>query len=297
MIPTVTIAMAVETPRVGRRRARSRTRGSVLPFVGVALIASMLLFVLIVPLLPGFDPLAQDLSRARLLPFADPAHPLGTDAIGRDSLSRLAEGGRTTMLIALAIVAINLVLGVTMGLCAGFFGGWMDSFITLVSEVNLAMPVVLLLIAIASIVGPSALLMVIVLGCTFWMGYARVARATAMSLRDRDFVLAPQMLGAGAGWTIRKHILPHVVPQMLILAVTDIGVVMLIQAGLDYLGLGVQPPSPTWGGLILEGQKTLRIDPWPAVLPGLAIFLVVVGIQFLSQKFTAEGTLPLRKVR
>ncbi|SDT33067.1 ABC transporter permease [Microterricola viridarii] len=297
MIPTVTIAMAVETPRAGRRRARTRTRGSVLPFVGVALIASMLLFVLIVPLLPGFDPLAQDLSRARLLPFADPAHPLGTDAIGRDSLSRLAEGGRTTMLIALAIVAINLVLGVTMGLCAGFFGGWMDSFITLVSEVNLAMPVVLLLIAIASIVGPSALLMVIVLGCTFWMGYARVARATAMSLRDRDFVLAPQMLGAGAGWTIRKHILPHVVPQMLILAVTDIGVVMLIQAGLDYLGLGVQPPSPTWGGLILEGQKTLRIDPWPAVLPGLAIFLVVVGIQFLSQKFTAEGSLPLRKVR
>lgn len=297
MIPSTTVALAVEVPRAERRRARSRTRRSVLPLLGVALIVGMLLFVLIVPLLPGFDPLAQDLARARLRPFADPAHPLGTDAIGRDSLSRLAEGGRTTMLIALAIVAINLVIGVVMGLCAGFFGGWLDSFITLVSEVNLAMPVVLLLIAIASIVGPSALLMVVVLGCTFWMGYARVARATAMSLRDRDFVLAPQMLGAGPGWTIRKHILPHVVPQMLILAVTDIGIVMLIQAGLDYLGLGVQPPSPTWGGLILEGQKTLRLDPWPAVLPGLAIFLVVVGIQFLSQRFTAEGSLPLRKVR
>lgn len=291
-----TVSIALESPRL-RRRQRIRQPSSILPLVGAILLVGMLLFVIVVPLLPGFDPLAQDLSRARLLPFVDPAHPLGTDAIGRDSLSRLAEGGRTTLLIALAVVSINVVIGVTMGLCAGFFGGWIDNLITLVSEVNLAMPVVLLLIAIASIVGPSALLMVAVLGCTFWMGYARVARATALSLRDRDFVLAPQMLGAGPGWTIRKHILPHVVPQMLIIAVTDVGIVMLIQAGLDYLGLGVQPPAPTWGGLILEGQKTLRLDPWPAVLPGLAIFLVVVGIQFLSQKFTAEGTLPLRKVR
>jgi len=280
--------------RPARRRGKPT---SVLPAIGALMLLAMLLFIVLVPLVPGFDPLVQDLSLAHLPPFADATHLLGTDAIGRDTLSRVAEGGRITVAISLAIVTINVLIGTTLGLCAGFFGGWIDNAITLVSDVNLAMPVVLLLIAIASIVGPSAGLMILVLGCTFWMGYARVARATALSLRGRDFVLAPQMLGAGASWTIRKHVLPHVVPQMLILAVTDIGIVMLLQAGLDYLGLGVQPPAPTWGGLILEGQKSLRVGPWQAILPGIAIFIVVAGTQFLSQRFTAEGSTPLRKAR
>lgn len=279
------------------RPARRPAKRSVLPAVGALMLLAMLLFIVIVPLLPGFDPLVQDLSNGHLAPFVDSTHPLGTDAIGRDTLSRVAEGGRITVAISLAVVIINVIIGTTLGLCAGFFGGWTDNAITLVSDVNLAMPIVLLLIAIASIVGPSAGLMILVLGCTFWMGYARVARATALSLRGRDFVIAPQILGAGAAWTIRKHVLPHVVPQMLILAVTDIGIVMLLQAGLDYLGLGVQPPVPTWGGLILEGQKSLRVGPWQAILPGIAIFIVVAGTQFLSQKFTAEGSIPLRKAR
>lgn len=293
MTQTLAIPSVVARPAPRRKRRR----GSVLPFVGAGLLVIMAIFIIVVPFWPGFDPLGQDLANARLAPFTDPSHPLGTDAIGRDTLSRLAEGGRTTVLITMAVVAINMVIGVVLGLCAGYFGGWLDNAIALVSEVNLAMPVVLLLIALASITGPSAVLMVVVLGCTFWMGYARVARATALSLRSRDFVVAPQMLGAGPGWIIRTHVLPHVLPQMLILAVSDIGIVILVQAGLDYLGLGIQPPSPTWGGLILEGQKTLRIDPWQAILPGIAIFMVVVGTQFLSQRFTAEGAQPLRKVR
>ncbi|WP_081710168.1 ABC transporter permease [Arthrobacter sp. 35W] len=283
-----------------RRTARTRRRIGrlpLLPFIGAVLLAVMAVFIVVVPMLPGFDPLTQNLSMARLAPFTDAAHPLGTDSIGRDLLSRLAEGGRITMSITLAVVAINVVLGIILGLCAGFFGGWIDNVIGLVSDANLAMPVVLLLIAISSVTGPSATLMIVVLGCTFWMGYARVARAIAISLRGRDFVVAPQILGAGAAWTIRKHILPHVLPQMLILAVTDIGVVMLVQAGLDFLGLGVQPPSPTWGGMILEGQKMLRLSPWQAIIPGTAIFMLVVGTQFVSQLLTAESSTPLRKAR
>ena len=292
------IDMPVESGVVERSWRRRRGKGrSVLPIVGGALLLFMILFVVIVPMLPGMDPLAQDLSQANLQPFADPAHLLGTDSLGRDTLSRIAAGGRTTLTITLAVVVINVLIGATLGLLAGFFRGWLDSLIGLVSDVNLSMPVVLLLIAISAIVGPSATLMVVVLGCTFWMGYARVARAVTLSLGGRDFIIAPQILGASARWTIWRHVLPHVVPPVLIVAVTDVGIVVLLQAGLDFLGLGVQPPSPTWGGLILEGQAVLGSDPWQSILPGLAIFVLVAGTQLLSQRFTAEGSIPLRKAR
>ncbi|PIJ41063.1 hypothetical protein BMH30_08830, partial [Leucobacter sp. OLES1] len=239
----------------------------------------------------------QNLDAVRLSPFADPGHPLGTDAVGRDLLSRLAAGGTTTLWITLAIVLLNMLVGTVLGLLAGFCGGGLDSAIALVTDVSLALPAVLLLIALSAIFGPSALLMILVLGLTHWMSFARLARATALSLRHRDFVVAPQMLGASAGRVIRTHILPHVVPQMFILAVTSIGTVIILQAGLDYLGLGIQPPDPTWGGLVLEGQKYLRLSPWQTIIPGLAIFLVVGGTQFFSQRYTAENTQPLRKVR
>jgi len=275
------------------RRARSLSPVQV---VGAAMLASVVAFVVLVPLLvPGYDPLAQDLSRARLTPFASADHPLGTDALGRDTLSRLAAGGRITLTIAVVVVALNTVIGTTLGMLAGFFGHWPDTIISVVSDIQLAMPVVLLLIALSAIFGPSATLMVAVLGLTYWVGYARVARAVALQLRDRDFVLSPQIQGASVGWIVRKHVLPHLTAQMVIIAVTDVGVIMLSQAALDYLGLGVQPPTPSWGGMIFDGQKLLRIDPWLSIIPGIAMFLVVAGTQFFSQKFTAEGSAPLRR--
>lgn len=263
--------------------------------LGVAMLAVVVLVVVVVPFLPFYDAYGQDLAKARLAPFADPGHLLDTDALGRDTLSRLALGGRITLTIALLVVALNAVIGTTLGMLAGFFGGWADTAISVVSDIQLAMPVVLLLIALSAIFGPSATLMVIVLGCTYWVGYARVARSMAMQLRDRDFVFSPLIQGASTSWIIRTHVLPAVTAQMIIIAVTDIGVIMLAQAGLDYLGLGVQPPTPSWGGMIFEGQKLLRIDPWLSVVPGVAMFLVVAGTQFFSQKFTAEGTAPLRR--
>lgn len=257
--------------------------------VGLGMLVAVAAVVLLVPLLPSYAPYAQDLANARLAPLVDAAHPLGTDALGRDTLSRLALGGRITVSIALLVVGINVVIGTTLGMIAGYIGGVVDNLISILSDIQLAMPVVLLLIALSAVVGPSAPLMVAVLGLTFWVGYARVARAIALTLRERDFVLAPRIQGGSAAWIIRMHILPHLVPQMLILAVTDIGVIMLMQTSLDYLGLGVQQPVPSWGALIFEGQKLLRSDPWLAILPGAAMFLVVAGTQFLSQRFTKEG--------
>lgn len=296
MTDTVTLAQ-IDLAARRRRRPRLSGAGRFLSYLGGAVVIATVIGIIAVHFWPGFDPYAQDLSAARLEPFADPAHPLGTDAVGRDLLSRLAAGGATTLWITAAVVLLNMLIGTVFGLLAGYFGGWLDSVIALVTDVSLAMPAVLLLIALSAIFGPSAMLMILVLGFTHWMSFARLARATALSLRHRDFVLAPQMLGASSARVIRVHILPHVVPQMLIVAVTSIGAVILLQAGLDYLGLGIQPPDPTWGGLVLDGQKYLRLSPWQTIIPGLAIFLVVGGAQFFSQSFTAENNQPLRKVR
>lgn len=296
MTHTVTLAqIGPEAPK--RRRKRPGSGNRVLSYLGGGVVLATIVAIIAVHFWPGFDPYTQDLAAVRLNPFVDPAHPLGTDAVGRDLLSRLAAGGKTTLWITAAIVGINMIVGTLLGLLAGFFGGWLDNVIALLTDVSLALPAVLLLIALSAIFGPSALLMILTLGLTHWMSFARVARATALSLRGRDFVLAPQMLGASSSRVIRTHILPHVVPQMFIIAVTSIGLVILLQAGLDYLGLGIQPPEPTWGGLVLEGQKYLRLSPWQVVIPGIAIFLIVGGTQFFSQRFTAENTQPLRKVR
>lgn len=282
--PADDIEVGVE---VEGRSPRER-RAVVLPVIGLVMLAAVLVLVVVVPFLPGYDPFSQELSDAGLTPFESPLHPLGTDAIGRDVLSRLALGGRTTLLLALAVVAINLVIGVLAGLAAGYFGSWIDNVINFVSDVQLAMPVVLLLIALAAVFGPNPLSTVVVLGLSYWMGYSRVARATTMSLRDRDFTVSPVLQGASSVFVVRRHILPHVMPSILIVAIVDLGLIMMVQAGLDYLGLGIQPPTPTWGGMIFDGQKVLRTDPWQAVVPGIAMFFFVAGTQFVSLRFTAE---------
>lgn len=270
--------------------ARTRRRGArPLLVVGLLFLAAVVVFVAIVPLLPGFDPYGQDLGRVNVAAFADAAHPLGTDALGRDVMSRLALGGRVSLLLTLAIVAINLVIGAVVGLVAGYRGGWADTALSTLSDTQLALPVVLLLMALAATLGAHVALTVVVLGLSYWMGYARVARSIAVSLRDRDFVLSPILQGASTFHVLRRHILPAVTGPLLIVTVTDIGAVMLVLAGLDYLGLGVQPPTPTWGGMIYEGQRMLRLVPSQALLPGLAMFLVVAGAAFVSQRFTTEN--------
>ncbi|GAA4783867.1 ABC transporter permease [Microbacterium gilvum] len=257
--------------------------------VGLAMIAAVALLAAVPPLLPGFDPMAQDLRSALVPPFADPAHPLGTDALGRDLLDRVSLASSVTLGITLAIVCLNAVIGSTIGIVAGYVGGRVEAVVAVVSNVTLAMPVVLLLIAICAVLRPSAGLVVVVLGCTWWVGYARVTRNVAASLRRQDFVVAPLTQGADTVWVLARHIVPNVWPHTLIIAATDIATIVLIESSLEYLGLGVQPPVPSWGSMIFDGQKYLGSDPWLAVLPGLVMFLAVAGAQFVSQQFTAES--------
>ncbi|WP_062520185.1 ABC transporter permease [Demequina silvatica] len=288
--PEKVAADAVAPSGIARPLVRRRVRRGAIPFwIGVALLAITVAGIVLVPLLPGYDPMTQDLSNAMLAPFTDPAHLLGTDPLGRDILSRLALAGRTSLIIAAVVIALNVAIGITIGLAAGYFGGLVDNVMTGIADIQLAMPFVLLLIALSAVFGPSTQLMVIMLGITFWVGYGRVARAMALSLREREYVLAPKTQGAGAFWILRKHLLPAVLPQLIILASFDVGVVVTAQAALDFLGLGVQPPTPSWGGMIAEGQKYLQSNVWLVVLPGLAMLLLIAGSQLTSRRFTAES--------
>lgn len=277
--------VAVGGPVPRRRRRR--------PSVSILLASVMLLLVgaliVVVPFLPGYDTTTQDLSAAQLPPFQDAAHLLGTDSLGRDVLSRLALAGRVSVLIAVGVVLLNLLIGVVLGLIAGYYGGPLDYVIMGIADVQLTIPVLLLLIAIIAAVGPSIPVLVLTLGITFWVRYGRVARVIAASLRERDFVSASVTFGAPNGWILVKHLLPTVVPQMVVLGIFDIGVIITAEASLSYLGLGVQPPTPSWGGMIANGQDYLQTNVWLCLVPAVVVFLLLGGLAILSQVFTVDG--------
>jgi peptide/nickel transport system permease protein len=273
------------TPGLSLTRQRRRSLSASF-YVASALVLIVLVIVLVVPFLPGFDPTAQDLQLRFMPPFQSVEHILGTDALGRDMLDRLALAGRVSLSIAVPAVALNLVIGVTLGLLAGYFGGKLDNVISGLSDIQLAIPIMLLLIAIVSAVGPSTLTLVVVIGIANWVGYARVSRATAWSLREREFIWAPKTHGAGNAWILRKHLIPNVIPALAVLVPFDIGVIVLLEAALSFLGLGIQAPTPSWGGMIEDGQTYLRDDVWLSVLPGIMLFMLVAGLQFMSQGLT-----------
>ncbi|HEU0103455.1 MAG TPA: ABC transporter permease [Mycobacteriales bacterium] len=280
-------AVVPADPAPAPRRRRGPRLSTLL---GASALLLTLAIVAVVPLLPQYDVQGQDLSNALAPPFRSSTHLLGTDELGRDTLSRLSAAGLTSLRIALPALAISVVLGVTLGLLAGYFGRAANAVIMGVADLQLSIPLLILLIMVVTIVGPSPTTLTVVLGCTYWMGYGRVARVHALTLGEREFVQAARTFGASDGWIIRKHLLPKLVPQLAIMASFDLGVIVILEAGLSYLGLGVQPPTPSWGGMILTGQNYLQTNAWLAVFPGLAIFLLVGGVQVLSRRFTREDS-------
>jgi peptide/nickel transport system permease protein len=263
--------------------------------VGVALflLAGVLTLVAVVPLLPGYDPFKQNLAVGLLPPggraFDGTFYLFGTDTLGRDMLSRLALAGQVSLLIGLTAVTTSLIIGVALGLIAGFFRGWTENIIMGLADLQLSIPRVLLLISVAAIVAPSIINLALLLGITSWVSYGRVARAMTLSLREREFVLAATTQGATATWNIRKHLLPNVMPQMLIVGSYELAQLIVMEASLSYLGLGVQPPLPSWGMMVSDGQTYLELAPWLATLPSIVLFMLVAGVQFLSQAFTSEN--------
>ena len=266
----------------------SMRRAPVSAVIAVIMLAIVAVLVFVVPLLPFFDPYQQSLSDSLLGPFVSAAHPLGTDPLGRDLLSRLAVATQVSLLVAGGAVVVSATIGLVVGLIAGYTRGRIDSVLMTVGDIQLSIPIVLLLIVLVATLGSSPLLLVVLLGLTNWVGYGRVVRSMAVSLREREFVLATRTAGASAFWIIRKHLLPNVLPQVIILAAFEVGVVITIESSLSFIGLGIQPPTPSLGLMINEGQRYLQSNPTLTIVPALAIFLVIGGIQFLSQNVGAK---------
>jgi len=250
------------------------------------------LLVVAAPLLPLADPGLQDL-RARLLPpiFLEGGtweHPLGTDQLGRDLLARVIYGGRLTFVIAIAAVLVGSVFGTLLGMIAGYRRGWIDTIISRVVDAQLALPFILLAIAIIVSRGRSLVVLVAVLAIISWAQYARVIRAEALSLRERPFILGLRAAGASPIRIILRHIFPNIGGTVLVLATLEVGTMILAESALSFLGLGVVPPDISWGGMLAGGREFIQDAWWVVTFPGIAITSVVMSINLLGDALRAR---------
>ena len=264
-----------------RRLMRRRTA-----LFGMLVVAMVLLTAAFAPLISPFDPLAQDISQRLREPAWQDAqgrtHLLGTDHLGRDILARIIYGSRIALLVGLAAVLISGVLGMAIGLISGYFGGRVDDFFMRLADVQLAFPFILLAIAVIGVLGPSLRNIIIVIGVSSWVVYARVVRGEVLSIRERDFVQAAIALGSRDTQVLVRHVLPNTFTPWLVVATLDMARVIVIESALSFLGLGVQPPTPTWGGMLADGRVYLSTAWWLATFPGLAILVTVLGINLFG---------------
>ena len=235
---------------------------------------------LVGPELLPTDPLTQDLT-SRLQP-PSLAHPFGTDRLGRDVFARVVHGARFSLGIAIAVTAVRFLLGVGIGLVAGYSGGWIDELMMRFVDLLFAFPGIVLALVIAGIAGPSLTNVLLALAVVGWGTYARVVRSEVLSVRERDYVTAARLSGTPHHRVIREHVLPNVLGPTIVLAALDVGTVVLATAGLSFLGLGAQPPTPEWGAMIASGRHYLQTAWWLVNVPGLAIVLTVLGFTLLG---------------
>ena len=248
--------------------------------VGLAVTLAFLALTLLAPLLAPYDPYDQDLSSALSPPSL--AHLFGADQYGRDMLSRVLYGTRTALLAVLVADGLALVVGCSLGLVAGFFGGWAEAAIMRLVDMLLAFPYLLLALIIVAALGPGLTNSMIAIGIVYTPQYARLIRGQVLSIRKADYVRAARALGASRTRLVLRHVLPNSFAPILVMATLQAGSVVVETAGLSFLGLGAQPPSPDWGALLADGQSYFLTAWWIATFPGLAIFLLVLGINLLG---------------
>ncbi len=248
---------------------------------GLIIIAIFTLLAVLAPLVSPADPLEQNISARMTPPFTD-GYPLGSDDLGRDLLSRIIYGGRISLIIGIVSVGISLLLGGILGLAAGYFGGWVDKTIMRVIDIMLAFPYILLTIVIVATLGPSLFNAMVAIGISPMPRYARVIRASVMAEREQDYVLAERSLGTGDGELMFRTILPNALAPTIVQATLGVGEAILSSAGLSFLGLGAQPPTPEWGLMIASSKQFITSAWWIVTLPGIAILLSVLGFNLLG---------------
>ena len=260
----------------------ARFRRSRFGMAGALIVLSLYLVAIAAPLLTPYDPIAQgDVPRMRYVPPCR-EHPLGTDKFGRDVLARVVYGSRISLTIGLLAAAIMVLLGSIVGAAAGYFGGAADAILMRIVDALLSIPRLFLLLTCVALFSGSVWLIVILLGATGWMATARLVRGQVLSLRNLDYVKAAEALGAGGRGVIWRHLIPNTLGVIIVAATLRIGGIILAEASLGFLGLGVPPPAPSWGQMVFEGREALLGAWWLSTFPGIAIAVTVIGFNLLG---------------
>ena len=254
--------------------------------LGALIVCGVALMALLAPWITPHDPFAQDLN-LRLVPPAfmqggQSTHLLGTDQLGRDYLSRLIYGGRISMLIGTATVITSGLIGITLGMLGGFMGGRVDMAVMFIITCRLSLPLILVALAVVSLVGSSLTVMVMTLGLLLWERFAVVTRTTVMQVRTLDYVAAAWSAGCSRTHILLREVLPNIVHHLVVVATLEMAIAILLEAALSFLGLGVPPPLPSWGLMISEAKDYMFFSPWVIMVPGAALFVLVLGINFLG---------------
>lgn len=249
-------------------------------FVGATILALVIFAALFAPVLAPHDPARQDLEQD--LVTYSPSHPLGTDKLGRDILSRTIYGSRVSLSVGIATVTLSVAIGLLIGALSGYAGGWVDQLLMRLVDVLLAFPGILLAIAFTAVLGPGLQHVVIALCLIGWTGYARLVRGEILALRERQFVQAAQALGCKPYRVVMRHLLPNLLPPLLIQATFGLAGAIIAEGGLSFLGLGVEPPTPSWGAMLNEGRQFLLVAPHLTAYPGFAIMITVLGLNLVA---------------
>ena len=248
---------------------------------GAGMILLLVFVAVFAPQITKYDPTCIDIQEALCQPSLE--HPLGTDLLGRDLFTRMIYASRIALLIGFVAVGLAAVIGVFFGSIAGYFGGKIDSVIMRFADVMLCFPAFFLILAVIAVVGPSIFNIMVIIGLTSWMGMARLIRAEILSLKTRDYISASRALGASNFFIITRHLIPNGIGPVLISFVFGVAGAVLTEAGLSFLGLGVQPPDPSWGNILMEGKAVLGIGWWVILFPGLAILITVLAFNLLGE--------------
>jgi peptide/nickel transport system permease protein len=254
--------------------------------LGAVIVGTAVLVAIFAPYLTPHDPFAQNLN-LRLVPpvwmdGSQPEHPLGTDQIGRDYLSRLIYGARISMLIGVLTVITSSLIGITLGIIGGFYGGRTDDVVMFMITCRLSIPLILVALTVVALVGSSLAVVILTLGLLLWDRFAVVARTTAMQVRNLDYIAAAQAAGASRLHILLREVLPNIANHLVVVATLEMALAILLEAALSFLGLGVPPPLPSWGLMIAEAKEYMFFSPWVIMTPGVALFVLVLGINLLG---------------
>lgn len=249
--------------------------------MGLGFVGLISLAAVFAPVFTPYNPITLNVDAIYLSPSA--AHPLGTDALGRDVFARLLYGARVSLWVGFVAVGLSVCIGLVLGLVAGYFGGIVDELLMRLVDIMLCFPSFFLILAVIAILEPSLTNIMVVIGLTSWMGVARLVRAEALSIRQREFIQAARLAGASPLRVVLVHVLPNALAPVLVAATLGVAGAILTESALSFLGLGVQPPTPSWGNMLMEGKDALEIAPWLSIFPGMAILCTVLGYNLLGE--------------